>query len=64
MIVFIVTFILFFIEAIIHYNYGYKDQKFRFPDTESLIKIIYTVGVFSFLNSNIIRYLRHNYNMY
>jgi hypothetical protein len=27
MIIFIVTFILFFIEAIIHYNYGHKEEK-------------------------------------
>jgi tetrahydromethanopterin S-methyltransferase subunit D len=58
MIVFIVTFSLFFIEAILHYNYGRESKYFEFPDSKSLIQIIITVFIFSALNSRIIKYLQ------
>lgn len=65
MIIFIVTFCLFTIEALLHYNYGYslykKEKKFEFPDKETFIKIIGTVFVFSFLNSRLIKYLHKYY---
>lgn len=66
MIVFFVTFSLFFIEALLHYNYGNDDDSrlFHFPDTVTLLQIILTVGVFSLLNSRILKYLSKNYNIH
>lgn len=61
MIVFIVTFSLFFTEAILHYNYGHKGESFKFPDQKSLIQIILTVALFSFLNSYILDILSQKY---
>ena len=63
MIVFIVTFTLFFIEAIIHYNYGTEQTKLHFPTSQDLIKIVITVGIFSYLNSIIIKNLSKYYHI-
>jgi tetrahydromethanopterin S-methyltransferase subunit D len=64
MIVFIVTFSLFFIEAILHYNYGRESEYFEFPDSKNLTQIIVTVAIFSVLNSKIIKYLSKHYRKY
>ena len=67
MIVFLVTFFLFTIEALIHYNYGQelaaKDKKFNFPDLKTFIKIIGTVFLFSALASIIVRVLHKRFKI-
>lgn len=55
MIVFFVSFVLFTIEALIHYNYGKKESEFQYPDTQTFMKILSTVFLFSFLTSIIVR---------
>lgn len=65
MIVFIVTFCLFTIEALLHYNHGKDDKsKFHLPDKEKLVDILITVFIFSFLNSRIIKYLARHYHIH
>lgn len=68
MIVFIVTFCLFTIEALLHYNYGYdldsEKRIFVFPDTKTLLKILGTVFIFSLLNSKIVKYIHKYYPGY
>jgi hypothetical protein len=65
MIVFIVTFILFFTEALLHYNYGKdKNSKFHIPENKILFQIIITVAFFSLLNSYILKYLAKHYHIH
>lgn len=65
MIVFFVTFILFFIEALLHYNYGKGDgEQFHFPNQNEIVQIIITVSIFSFLNSYIIKQLSRVYKLH
>lgn len=68
MLVFIVTFTLFTIEALLHYNYGYGlaigDKNFKIPESQDLIKILLTVFIFSYLNSSIVKLLDKYYPMY
>jgi len=65
MIVFTVTFILFFIEALLHYNYGKDDSyQFHFPTQTEFLQIVFTVFIFSFLNSFIIRQLAKRYKLH
>lgn len=68
MIVFLVTFFLFTIEAFIHYNYGQelstKDKKFNFPDLKTFIKIVGTVFIFSVLTSIVVRVLHKRFHIY
>jgi len=64
MIIFIVTFSLFFIEALLHYNYGHTAKEFVLPDYKSLLQIIYTVALFSYLNSKILKYLSKYYHLH
>jgi hypothetical protein len=64
MIVFSVTFILFFMESMIHYNLGKKEESFQFPDRYNLCIMIVTVSFFSLLNSSILRYLAEHYNIH
>lgn len=65
MIVFIITFCLFTIEALLHYNYGKEDNnKFHFPNREIMLQIFITVSFFSFLNSYILKYLAKHYNIH
>lgn len=67
MIVFIITFCLFTIEALLHYNYGKNEEtntKFHFPHREDMIQIIITVALFSLLNSYILKYLDKHYNIH
>jgi hypothetical protein len=63
MIVFIVTFCLFTIEALIHYNYGVnkENNKFVLPDTVNFLKIISTVFLFSILTSLVVRIIEKNF---
>ena len=53
-----ITFTLFMVEAMIHFNMGEKENdknhKFELPGTEDLIEIGIIVGVFSILNGIII----------
>lgn len=68
MIVFVVTFFLFTIEALLHYNYGSenlkKDNKFNFPDNKNFMKILSTVFIFSYLTSLIVRILHRKFHIY
>jgi ABC-type microcin C transport system permease subunit YejB len=65
MIIFFVTFILFFLEALLHYNYGKSDSdKFHLPDINELVQISITVGIFSFLNSYIIKILSRRFHLH
>jgi hypothetical protein len=68
MIVFIVTFCLFTIEALLHYNYGYDlatngELKFKLPEKDDLFKILFTVFIFSLLNSRIVKILDKYYTV-
>lgn len=58
MIVFIVSFIVFTLEAFIHYNIG-KTSKvtldFEIPTFKEFLHIIGVVAIFSFINSVVIR---------
>lgn len=53
-IIIMVTFVLFFIEAMIHYNIGARSQDksrgIRFPQSRELIQIVITVFAFSSLS--------------
>jgi hypothetical protein len=57
----LITFSVFMIESIAHYNFGShkntEDKKFKLPPTNDLIKIGVVVGVFSLLNGYIIKTL-------
>jgi len=76
MIIFFVTFTLFFLEALLHYNYGKgtftgsvgrpegAGEQFHFPDQNEIVQIIITVGIFSFLNSYIIRILTKRFHLH
>jgi tetrahydromethanopterin S-methyltransferase subunit D len=63
MLIFIVTFSLFFIEALLHYNYGSEKTDIHFPNFKDLCQIIITVALFSFFNSKIINYLTRYYKL-
>ena len=62
MIVFVTTFILFFIEAILHYNIGRREDKFVWPSKKELLEIALTVGGFSFVNSFIVDFLERKFS--
>lgn len=64
MIVFIVTFTLFFIEAILHYNYGSEQKGFKSPNKQEFLQIVITVGVFSYANSRLLKYLSKHYHLH
>ena len=49
MIVFITTFILFTVEAFLHYNIGHESKEFIYPTFEEIFSIISTVFIFSIL---------------
>jgi len=59
----IITFIVFFIEAMLHYNIGRNSGKegflIKWPKTLDLIKIIIVLGVFSFTNGCIITFVKN-----
>lgn len=50
-IVFFTTYIIFFGEALIHYNIGHPSKKIKWPSSKKFLYIISTVAVFSLLNS-------------
>lgn len=60
MLIFLVTFIVFFFEAMIHYNIGWNGHKnginktLHFPVKTELLMIIITIAIFSFINSLIL----------
>ena len=57
-IVFCVTFVLFYIEAMIHYNIGKNGKPyFILPDKKELIHIAYIVLIFSILSGIISSYI-------
>jgi hypothetical protein len=63
MIVFLVSFVLFTIEALIHYNYGKEETEFQYPDTTTFLKIISTVFLFSILTSITVRIIKEKLNL-
>jgi hypothetical protein len=62
-IIFYTTFIVFLIEAIIHFNIGKKTQRLQntfkiyFPETKDLLKIVFFVFVFSYINAHVAHYI-------
>lgn len=50
-IVFFTTYILFFCEAIIHYNIGHPSKKLEWPSLKEFLHIMTTVAIFSLINS-------------
>ena len=52
--VFFTTFILFVLEAIIHYNIGYPGGKYVWPSGKEILKIFGIVGIFSLVNAVLI----------
>ena len=60
-IVFVTTFVLFLLEAIIHYNIGRYDEndgiKFYLPDKKEFIALVVVLIVFSVANSICANYL-------
>lgn len=64
MIVFITTFILFSIEALLHYNIGHEDSNFVFPNINELCTILITVTFFSFLNSIAVSIISKHFNYF
>ena len=61
----IITFVVFMVEALVHYNLGKEDAKSTegrqispyLPPVNSLIKLAILVGVFSIINKNLIKML-------
>lgn len=53
-----VTFMVFMVEAIVHYNQGLsaeRQQKFKIPPTKKLVEIAIVVLVFASINAFIIK---------
>ena len=53
----LITFLVFMVEAIIHYNQGLsaeRKQNFKIPPTKNLIQIAVVVMFFAFINSYLI----------
>ena len=50
-IVFFTTYILFFGEALIHYNIGHPSKKIKWPSAKEFLHIMSTVAIFSLINS-------------
>tara|TARA_R100001443_G_scaffold112600_1_gene126236 strand:- start:1925 stop:2110 length:186 start_codon:yes stop_codon:yes gene_type:complete len=54
----LITFLVFMVEAIIHYNQGLnaeREQKFQIPPTKQFIQIAVVVLIFSTVSSLIIK---------
>ena len=55
----IITFVVFMVEAIIHYNIGAKaenpEHHLEFPKGKNLVQLMIWVLVFSFINAQIIK---------
>jgi hypothetical protein len=56
---FVVTFSLFMVEGLMHYNFGKRDSdpnsKWSLPPTKTLIKLGATVAVFSLINGLVLK---------
>jgi hypothetical protein len=56
---FVVTFTLFVLEGLMHYNFGKRDSdpnsKWSLPPTKTLIKLGATVAVFSLINGLVLK---------
>jgi len=50
-IVFFTTFVLFLMEAFIHYNIGHHSKKLQWPSGKEILLILGTVAIFSLINS-------------
>lgn len=57
MIVFISTFIIFFLEALFHYNIGTPNEELHLPSLKETVNISLVVFIFSLINSITIRFL-------
>jgi len=59
-IVFVITFIVFFIEALLHYNIGKveKIEDVRFPDRHEFIEIVTILFIFSWINTYVINWFK------
>jgi hypothetical protein len=64
MIVFITTFILFTVEAFLHYNIGHEAKEFVYPTFEEIFSIISTVFIFSILNSFAVKLIEKYFNIF
>lgn len=58
--VWLITFLVFMVEAIMHYNMGYRRSHknangFVFPPKNDLLKLAFVVGIFSLLNGFIVK---------
>ena len=65
----LITFVVFMVEALVHYNLGKEDAKYTgkkgeprmispyLPPVNSLVKLAILVGVFSIINKNLIKTL-------
>ena len=53
----LITFGVFMTEAIIHYNIGLnskrKDKKFTIPANKDLVRLMITVGIFSYITAEL-----------
>ncbi len=64
MIVFITTFILFTLEAFLHYNIGHESKDYVFPDQKEIVYILVTVFIFSYLNSVAVKVVSKYFNIF
>jgi hypothetical protein len=60
-----ITFVVFFVEAMLHYNIGVNsgNNKFyvQFPGYKDFFRIIVVLGFFSFMNGFIINYTNNRF---
>tara|TARA_R110002020_G_scaffold379412_4_gene590609 strand:+ start:2894 stop:3076 length:183 start_codon:yes stop_codon:yes gene_type:complete len=52
----LITFAVFMVEAIIHYNLGAKSEKMKIPPAKDLIKMGIIVLIFSIISAQLINY--------
>ncbi len=64
MIVFITTFILFTIEAFLHYNIGHESKEIVYPNQKEIMSILITVFIFSYLNSIAVKVVSKYFNFF
>jgi len=60
-----ITFVVFFVEAMLHYNIGVNSGKnkfyVQFPGYKDFFRIIVVLGFFSFMNAFIISYTNNRF---
>lgn len=60
-----ITFVVFFVEAMLHYNIGVNSGKnkfyVQFPGYKDFFRIIVVLGFFSFMNACIINYTNNRF---